>query len=90
VVDVDLEQFFDRVNHDVLMGRLEKRIGDRRVLRLIRRYLEAGMQAKRGNDGATRGHAARRPAVAAAGKRTARRGGQGAGETWTLLRALRG
>ena len=32
VVDVDLEQFFDRVNHDVLMGRLEKRIGDRRVL----------------------------------------------------------
>jgi RNA-directed DNA polymerase len=45
VVDVDLEQFFDRVNHDVLMGRLEKRIGDRRVLRLIRRYLEAGMLA---------------------------------------------
>ena len=43
MVDVDLEQFFDRVNHDVLMGRLEKRIGDRRVLRLIRRYLEAGM-----------------------------------------------
>jgi group II intron reverse transcriptase/maturase len=45
VVDVDLEKFFDRVNHDVLMGRLEKRIGDRRVLRLIRRYLEAGMLA---------------------------------------------
>lgn len=45
VVDVDLEQFFDRVNHDVLMGRLAKRIGDRRVLRLIRRYLEAGMLA---------------------------------------------
>jgi group II intron reverse transcriptase/maturase len=45
VVDVDLEQFFDRVNHDVLMGRLAKRIGDRRVLRLIRRYLEAGILA---------------------------------------------
>lgn len=45
VVDVDLEQFFDRVNHDVLMGRLAKRIGDHRVLRLIRRYLEAGMLA---------------------------------------------
>ena len=45
VVDVDLEQFFDRVNHDVLMGKLAKRIGDRRVLRLIRRYLEAGMLA---------------------------------------------
>ena len=45
VVDVDLEQFFDRVNHDVLMGRLAKRIEDRRVLGLIRRYLEAGIMA---------------------------------------------
>ena len=38
-----LEKFFDRVNHDVLMGRLEKRIADLRVLGLIRRYLEAGI-----------------------------------------------
>jgi RNA-directed DNA polymerase len=45
VVDVDLEAFFDRVNHDVLMGRLAKRIEDKRLLRLIRRYLEAGMMA---------------------------------------------
>ena len=45
VVDVDLEKFFDRVNHDVLMGRLAKRIADRRVLGLIRRYLEAGIMA---------------------------------------------
>ena len=45
VVDVDLEKFFDRVNHDVLMSRLEKRIGDQRVLRLIRRYLQAGILA---------------------------------------------
>jgi group II intron reverse transcriptase/maturase len=45
VVDVDLEKFFDRVNHDVLMGRLAKRITDKRMLRLIRRYLEAGMMA---------------------------------------------
>jgi RNA-directed DNA polymerase len=45
VVDVDLEQFFDRVNHDVLMGKLAKRIGDRRVLGLTRRYLEAGILA---------------------------------------------
>jgi group II intron reverse transcriptase/maturase len=45
VVDVDLEQFFDRVNHDVLMGRLAKRIGDRCVLGLIRRYLGAGVLA---------------------------------------------
>jgi group II intron reverse transcriptase/maturase len=45
VVDVDLEKFFDRVNHDVLMGRLEKRIADKRMLGLIRRFLTAGMMA---------------------------------------------
>ena len=43
VVDVDLEKFFDRVNHDVLMDRLGKRIVDRAVLRLVRRYLQAGI-----------------------------------------------
>jgi group II intron reverse transcriptase/maturase len=43
VVDLDLEKFFDRVNHDILMGRLAKRIGDKRILRLTRRYLEAGV-----------------------------------------------
>jgi RNA-directed DNA polymerase len=43
VVDVDLAQFFDRVNHDILMGLLAKRIVDARMLRLIRRYLEAGV-----------------------------------------------
>ena len=43
VVDVDLERFFDRVNHDVLMHRLSKRIEDKAVLRLIRRYLQAGV-----------------------------------------------
>jgi len=43
VVDVDLEKFFDRVNHDVLMDRLSKRIADQSVLRLIRRYLQAGI-----------------------------------------------
>lgn len=43
VVDIDLEKFFDRVNHDVLMGRLAKRIEDKRLLRIIRRYLEAGV-----------------------------------------------
>jgi RNA-directed DNA polymerase len=42
VVDVDLEKFFDRVNHDILMDRLAKRIDDKGVLRLMRRYLEAG------------------------------------------------
>ena len=46
VVDVDLEKFFDRVNHDVLMGRLAQRIADKRMLGLIRRYLEAGILAE--------------------------------------------
>ena len=43
VVDMDVEKFFDRVNHDVLMGKLTPKIDDARVLKLIRRYLEAGM-----------------------------------------------
>jgi RNA-directed DNA polymerase len=46
VVDMDLEKFFDRVNHDILMEKLSKKIGDGRVMRLIRRYLEAGMMAE--------------------------------------------
>ena len=45
VVDVDLARFFDRVNHDVLMGRLAKRVADKRALQLIRRYLSAGILA---------------------------------------------
>lgn len=43
VVDIDLEKFFDQVNHDVLMSRLARRIGDKRLLKIIRRFLEAGM-----------------------------------------------
>ncbi len=43
VVDMDLEKFFDRVNHDILMARLARRIGDKRLLAIIRRFLEAGM-----------------------------------------------
>ncbi len=43
VVDIDLAQFFDRVNHDILMDRLSKRIADKGMLSLIRRYLQAGI-----------------------------------------------
>jgi RNA-directed DNA polymerase len=43
VVDIDLEKFFDRVNHDVLMARVARRIKDKRMLRLIRRYLQSGI-----------------------------------------------
>jgi RNA-directed DNA polymerase len=43
VVDVDLEKFFDRVNHDVLMARVARRVKDKRVLLLVRRCLRAGM-----------------------------------------------
>ena len=43
VVDLDLEKFFDRVNHDILMSRVARKVGDERVLKLIRRFLEAGL-----------------------------------------------
>ena len=42
VVDIDLEKFFDRINHDILMSRVARRIDDKKLLLLIRRYLEAG------------------------------------------------
>lgn len=43
VVDLDIEKFFDRVNHDILMGRIAKRIADKRLLKLLRLYLQAGV-----------------------------------------------
>lgn len=43
VVDLDLEKFFDRVNHDILMARLARRVADKRLLRIVRRFLEAGL-----------------------------------------------
>jgi RNA-directed DNA polymerase len=45
VVNIDLENFFDRVNHDVLMSRVARKVKDKRVLRLIRKYLQAGIMA---------------------------------------------
>lgn len=43
IVDLDLEKFFDRVNHDILMSKLAHRISDKRLLRIIRRFLQAGI-----------------------------------------------
>ncbi len=43
VVDMDLEKFFDRVNHDVLMARVARKVKDKRALRLVRRFLQAGI-----------------------------------------------
>jgi RNA-directed DNA polymerase len=43
VVDIDVEKFFDRVNHDILMARLARHVADKRLLRIVRRFLEAGM-----------------------------------------------
>jgi len=43
VVDIDVEKFFDKVNHDILMSKLKQKIADRQVIRLIRSYLQAGV-----------------------------------------------
>ena len=43
VVDLDLEKYFDRVNHDILMGQVAKRIGDKRVLKVFRAFLNGGV-----------------------------------------------
>ena len=88
-VDLDLAKFFDNVQHDVLMARVARKVGDPRLLALIGRYLRAGvmvggLRAKRD------GHAARRTAFALAGQHPAGRSGQGTGATGTPLCTLRG
>ena len=65
VVDIDLEKFFDRVDHDRLMAQVAKRVTDKRVLRLIRAFLTAGV-LETGLRGQPGRNAARRSALAAA------------------------
>lgn len=59
VVDIDLEKFFDRVNHDILMSRVARKIEDKRVLKLIRSFLNAGVMLNgccvRGEEGTPQG-----------------------------------
>ena len=52
VIDMDLEKFFDRVNHDRLMATLAKRISDKPLLKLIRKYLQAGVMINNRSPGA--------------------------------------
>lgn len=68
VVDVDLEKFFDRVNHDILIDRLQQRIADPGVIRLIRAYLNSGIMSDGVVQQRTMGTPARRAAIAAAGE----------------------
>ena len=59
-MDVDLEKFFDTVNHDILIDRLQRRIGDPGVIRLIRAYLNSGIMTDGRGGPALSGHAAGR------------------------------
>jgi len=89
VVDLDLEKFFDRVNHDVLMSRLARRISDKRVLRLIRRYLQVGMMTGGVVSQRVEGTPQGGPRESAAVKRPARRTGQGTGTARSQVLPLR-
>ena len=87
-VDVDLERFFDRVKHDALMARVARRIGDRRILRLIRRYLDAGVMVGGVTLATDGGHPARVAAIAAAVEHHARRPRPRAGAAGPPVRPL--
>ena len=83
-----LEKFFDRVNHDILMARLARRIGDKRLLHIVRRFLQAGMMVNGVCDERHGGNPARGTAVAAAGQSAAGRSGQGVGKPGTPVLPL--
>ena len=89
VVDIDLEQFFDRVNHDVLMSRVRRRVKDRRVVHLDPSVPEGGSADPGGERGAHGGRdPARGAALTPAGKPAAGRARPGAGEARPPVRPL--
>ena len=90
VVDIDLEKFFDRVNHDMLMARVARVVKDKRVLQADSAYLESGVMVNGVVMETRGGNAAGRAAVAAAGQHHAGRPGQGTGEAGAPVRALCG
>ena len=89
VVDLDLEKFFDRVNHDVLMARVARRVKDKRVLRLIRPLPEAGMMEGGLVSPRTEGTPQGGPLSPLLSNILLDELGQGAGATRTPFRALR-
>lgn len=89
VADLDLEKFFDRVSHDMLMGRLAARVSDKRVLKLIRAFLKAGAMEDGLVSPMDEGTPARRSAFALPRQHRARRPRQGAGTPWPPLLPLR-
>jgi hypothetical protein len=89
VVDVDLERFFDRVSHDVLMGRLAKKIEDKRMLKILRGFLNAGVMLNGVVVDNDEGHTARRTSLAALGQRVARRDRKASRSSRPSLRPLR-
>lgn len=95
VVDMDLEKFFDRVNHDILMSRVARRVKDKRLLKLIRAYLNSGVMidgltsATPEGRAHTAGGSARWSALSTTLESVVGRTGPRAGSSWAAVRPLR-